>query len=287
MDKLLKLEKKQRKKEIKEQKKALKAQEKKERLELEEAYMQDRLVEKEIYNDINAAKRQAYIEEMKPIWEERKRKNEAPHLSILEEIGNAVSHGVGAILTVVALILLLMKSDTNLKIIASIVYCTAMFFMFFNSCLYHSWRWGSTVKRIWRRFDYSAIYLLIGGTFAPLFLIFLEQYNSTLAITLFILQWVVIIFGITMNGVFGPGRIKVLNYIIYFAVGWSGIVFIPFFINYNITLLIYILVGGIVYTLGMIPFAFKKIKVTHFIFHLVILIACVIQFSGIFICLYL
>ena len=103
MDKLLKLEKKQRKKEIKEQKKALKAQEKKERLELEEAYMQDRLVEKEIYKDINAAKRQAYIEEMKPIWEERKRKNEAPHLSILEEIGNAVSHGVGAILTVVAL----------------------------------------------------------------------------------------------------------------------------------------------------------------------------------------
>ena len=133
MDKLLKLEKKQRKKEIKEQKKALKAQEKKERLELEEAYMQDKLAEKEIYKDINAAKKEAYIKKMTPVWEERKRLNEAPHLSVLEEIGNATTHGVGAILTIIALILLLMKSDTTLKIIASIVYCTAMFFMFFNS----------------------------------------------------------------------------------------------------------------------------------------------------------
>ena len=262
----------------KEEKKLLKLEKKNEKLNKEEQKEEKKLEE---YNQ-NAPKR---------IKKKKKRElhrqiNEAPKRSVLEEIGNAVSHGVGAVFAIVALILMLTHTNTGLGIAASIIYGVCMFMTMINSCLYHAFRGGSTVKRIWRRFDYSAIYLLIGGTFAPLFLIFLEQYNSTLAITLFILQWVVIVFGITMNGVFGPGRIKVLNYILYFAVGWSGIVFIPFFINYNMTLLIYILVGGIVYTLGMIPFAFKKIKVTHFIFHLVILIACVIQFSCIFICLY-
>ena len=293
MDKLLKLEKKQRKKEIKEQKKALKAQEKKERLELEEAYMQDRLVEKEIYKDINAAKRQAYIEEMKPIWEERKRKNEAPHLSILEEIGNAVSHGVGAILTVVALILLLMKSDTNLKIIASIVYCTAMFFMFFNSCLYHSWRWGSTVKRIWRRFDYTSIYLMIAGTFAPLQLVEIPaEYGDPagyiFGITYFAVMWAIVITGITLTCVFGPGRTKKINFPLYFTVGWSGICVVPGWIMHdNIPLLLWILFGGIVYTLGMIPFGLLKGKKSaHFIWHLIVMAGVVIQFVGIYLCVY-
>ncbi len=125
---------KEQKREAKMQRKALKAQEKKEKKELEEAFMHDRLVDKEIEKDINYKKRQAYIEKMTPKWEEWKRLNEAPHLTVLEEIGNSVSHGVGAILTIVALILLLQKSDTTLKIVASIVYCLAMFFMFFNSC---------------------------------------------------------------------------------------------------------------------------------------------------------
>ena len=262
----------------KEEKKLLKLEKKNQKLNKEEQKEEKKLEE---YN-LNRPKR---------IKKEKKKAeyriiNEAPKRSLLEEIGNAVSHGLGAIFSIIALILMLSKSKTGLEITSSIIYGVCMFLTMINSCLYHAFKYGSKVKRIWRRFDYSAIYLLIGGTFAPLFLMFLEKYNSPLAITLFILQWIVIIFGITMNGVFGPGRIKILNYILYFAVGWSGIVFIPFFINYNITLLIYILVGGIVYTLGMIPFAFKQIKVTHFIFHLVILIACIIQFSGIYICLF-
>ena len=102
-----------------------------------------------------------------------------------------------------------------------------------------------------------------------------------------IFVWVFVIFGITMNGIFGPGRIKVLNYFLYFAIGWSGIIFIPYFVKYNMNLLWYILIGGLTYTLGMIPFAFKKFKATHFVFHIIIVISAIIQWSGIFICLYL
>ncbi len=227
------------------------------------------------------------------IKKEHQKLNAAPERSLLEEIGNSISHGVGAILAIIALIVMIYFLDPskvynyNLALFATILYTLCMFLTMSNSCLYHSWKTGSTIKRIWRRFDYSAIYLLIAGTFAPLFLIFLIQYNEVLSITLFILQWVFVILGITMNSIFGPGRIKILNYFLYFAIGWSGIIFIPFFIKYNIALLWYILIGGITYTLGMIPFAFKNFKATHFVFHIIIVISAIIQWSGIFICLYL
>ncbi len=250
-------------------------------------------------NEIEEAKLEEYNAQAPARIEKAKIKkihqemNEAPVRSVLEEVGNSVSHGVGAILAIVALIVMLYHLNPDkvysypLAVLATIIYTICMFMTMINSCLYHSWKSGSTVKRVWRRFDYSAIYLLIAGTFAPLFLIFLIQYNSKLAITLFIIQWVFVIFGITMNAVFGPGRIKKLNYFMYFAIGWSGIIFIPYFVKYNQPLLWYILIGGITYTFGMIPFAFKNFKATHFVFHLIIVISAIIHWAGIFICLYL
>ena len=273
------------KEELKEQKKLLKLEKKNAKLNKRNDILEEKLRE---YN--NDAPKRIEKEKIKLRHQEL---NEAPKRSLLEEIGNSVSHGVGAILAIVALIIMLKfmnkekMYDYNLAIFSTIVYTVCMFLTMINSCLYHSWKSGSKVKRIWRRFDYSAIYLLIAGTFAPLFLIFLIQYNAKLAIILFILQWVFVIFGITMNAIFGPGRIKILNYFLYFAIGWSGIIFIPYFVKYNINLLWYILIGGLTYTLGMIPFAIKKIKATHFIFHLIIVISAIIQWTGIFICLYL
>ena len=283
---------KEQKREAKMQRTALKAQEKKEKKELEEAFMHDRSVDKEIEKDINYKKRQAYIEKMTPKWEEWKRLNEAPHLTVLEEIGNSVSHGVGAILTIVALILLLQKSDTTLKIVASIVYCLAMFFMFFNSCLYHSWKWGMKVKRIWRRFDYTSIYLMIAGTFAPLQLIEIprdygDPQGFIFGITYFAIMWTLVVVGITLTCIFGPGRTKKVNFPLYFIIGWSGLCVVPGWLAHNINLFWWILIGGIVYTLGMIPFAvLKGKKSAHFIWHLIVMAGVIIQFIGIYLYVY-
>ena len=210
--------------------------------------------------------------------------NEAPKRCLIEEIGNAVTHGVGAILAIIMLILMLTKSTTPLMIIASIVYGLSMIFMMTMSCLYHSFKYGSRVKRLWRRFDYASIYLLIGGTYAPLFLILM---GNTLGIVLFIIQWVLIITGITFVSIFGPGRLKWLHFTLYFLVGWSGVMFIPSWISTNQTLLFWILIGGIIYTLGMIPFCKKNLKSAHFIWHFFVLFGAIAQWIGIYSCLYL
>lgn len=209
--------------------------------------------------------------------------NEPPKLTTLEEIGNAITHGCGAIFAIIAFILLLLKSNTNLKIIASFVYGISMFLMMLSSCLYHSFKSESTIKRIFRRFDYSSIYLLIGGTFAPFFLV---DWGNKLGIILFILQWIVIIVGITMVCIFGPGRLKWLHFPLYFIIGWSGIMFIPGWIKNNLGLLFGILGGGIVYTFGMIPFARKNTKANHFIWHFFVLVGSIVQFLGIYLFVY-
>lgn len=205
--------------------------------------------------------------------------NQPPHLSVLEEIGNAVTHGVGAILAIVGLVLMLLKSDTLTKALASWVYGLSMFLMMIMSCLYHSFRYGSTVKRIFRRFDYSSIYLLIGGTFAPLLLVYCDD---ILGIVWFIIQWVLIITGITMVGVFGPGRLKWLHFPLYFILGWSGLYFVPSMIQSNLSLFIGILIGGLVYTLGMIPFCKRGVKSSHFIWHFFVLAGAIIHFFAIY-----
>jgi hemolysin III len=204
--------------------------------------------------------------------------NSAPKRGVLEEVGNSITHGVGALIGVLGLVMLLLNSNTGLKLSASLVYGISIIAMMLVSCLYHAFKCDTTVKRVFRRFDYIGIYLLIGGTFAPIYLIY---YGNTFGIILFIIQWILIIIGITFIAIFGPGRVKKLNFILYFAIGWSGLMFIPDFIKNNINLLYFILLGGLVYTLGMIPFSMKNSKCSHFIWHFCVIFGALIQYLGI------
>jgi len=251
---------------------------------------------KEEYEKIESKriKKNQYDEYMAPIREKRKIKreehriiNNPPVRSLLEEIGNSVTHGVGFLLATAGFIILLVNSDTGLKIMASVFYGISMMLMMLMSCLYHSFKSGSRVKRLWRRFDYCGIHLLIGGTFAPIYLVYVTQtINLALGIVLFCVQWGLIITGITFISIFGPGRVKKLNFILFFAIGWSGIMFIPSFIKNNLNLLYMILGGGLVYTLGMIPFAKKGSKCAHFIWHFFVIAGASVQYFGILFFLY-
>ncbi|MBQ9457403.1 MAG: hemolysin III family protein [Bacilli bacterium] len=212
--------------------------------------------------------------------------NEAPKRKLLEEIGNAVSHGVGALIGIACLVLMILKAkDSPWHLTAAIIYGTCFTLQMLFSCLYHSFRSGTTVKRIFRRFDYTSIYLAIGGTFAPLYLIYMAEHmwGMTAGLIFFAIQWAFIALGVTFVGVFGPGRIRWLHFTLYFAIGWSALMFIPFWIKDAPYLFVWILSGGLAYTLGMIPFgALKKKPVAHFIWHLCVLIGSLLMWAGIY-----
>lgn len=276
----------------KEVKKKLKLKEKEELKSLKKAKKDEKKVQKNIKKTIKDEKKASHKEKMAPIKEEWRKKNEAPERPILEEIGSSVSHGIGALLTIVALILLLQKSNTGLKITASIVYFTAMLFMFLNSCLYHAFKWGTKVKRIWRRFDYTSIYLLVAGTFAPLQLIETPYEYGDIGliwgITYFAIMWTLVIIGVTFTCIFGPGRVKKINFPLYFIIGWSGICMIPgWIIHERYALIWWIVGGGIVYTLGMIPFGlFRNKKGMHFVWHLIVFAGVILHFLGLYFTVY-
>ncbi len=220
------------------------------------------------------------------IQKEKHRKlNEAPKRSVLEEIGNAITHGVGALLGIIFLILMILKASGPLSLASAIIYGTCFILQMLFSCLYHCFKYGSTVKRIFRRFDYSSIYLQIGGTFAPLFLIYMidNMWGFSAGITLFSIQWAFIILGVSLVGIFGPGRARWIHFTLYFVLGWSGLIFIPDWIIHNLPLLGFILGGGIIYTLGMIPFGvLKKKSSAHFIWHFVVLAGAIMMWVGIY-----
>ena len=210
-------------------------------------------------------------------------RKEPPKRSVLEEVGNAVTHGIGALLGIAGLVLLLIRSDTGMKLYASMVYGICFVMMFLMSCLYHSFKWGTTVKRLWRRFDYISIYLLIGGTFTPMWLLF---WKGTPGIIFCIAEWILIITGITLIGVFGPEKARKLHMALYVILGWCGLVFLPGMLRENLQLFFFTLGGGILYTIGIIPFAMKKTG-AHFIWHFIVLFGPVIHWFGIYICLYI
>ena len=205
-------------------------------------------------------------------------RNEPPVLTIGEEVFNAVTHGGGAVLAAAAMTALLLRSDTGAKIMASCFYGISMVVMMLMSCVYHAMPAGSGAKRVCRRFDYSSIYLLIGGTFAPILLVYV---GGVLGTALFCLQWAVILFGVTLLAVFGPGRWRALHFTLYFLIGWSGVLFVPTFFRSARMLLWFILAGGLVYTLGMIPFARNR-KYDHCLWHLLVLAAAALQWMGIY-----
>ncbi|MBQ3705112.1 MAG: hemolysin III family protein [Clostridia bacterium] len=205
-------------------------------------------------------------------------REEPPRRTTLEEVGNAVTHGVGALLSVAGMVLMLLKADTGPKLISGWIYGICLVLMFLMSCLYHAFRWGSRVKRVWRRFDYSSIYLLIGGTFTPMWLVY---WGNRTGIILCIVQWAIILTGITLIGIFGPGKAKAVHMTLYIVLGWSALVFLPGMLRNDLPLFIYTLAGGVLYTLGIIPFA-RKSRGAHFIWHFFVLFGALTQWLGIY-----
>jgi len=202
-----------------------------------------------------------------------------PKRSVLEEVGNSVTHGLGAVFAVVAFVLMLCRANTQREYLSAALYFFGMFTMFTVSCLYHALPHGSAAKRLFRYFDYSSIYLLIGATFAPSLLC---VFDNGFGLGFFAVQWSVIALGIVLVAIYGPNRLRYIHIPLYLILGWSALMLLPGLTRVNFALAMWILAGGVAYTLGIIPYA-MKVKASHFIWHFFVLAGAVLQWVGIYV----
>jgi hemolysin III len=193
-----------------------------------------------------------------------------------EEKLNAISHGIGALLGISALVLLIVfnTNKTDWSLFSVIVYGVSIIVLFSASTLFHATR-GKRRKHYFRIVDHISIYFLIAGTYKPICLISLEQ---SLGWTLFFIVWGIAVFGILLK-LFFTGRFEVFSTLLYLVMGWL-IVFdfsiLSDIIGNNGILLLFS--GGLSYTVGIVFYAIHRIPFNHVIWHLFVLAGAIFHF---------
>lgn len=201
------------------------------------------------------------------------------HQTLGEEIANAVSHGIGALLGLTALILMLLKSTNGYQVFGSLVFGLSMVLLYTMSTLYHSFRRETVLKKIFKHFDHISIYILIGGTFAPIFIMIIEK---PLGWYFLAGQWSLILLGITFKAI-KIDKFQVPHLFLYLLLGWSGLtLFGPLYV-YSSAAFYYILAGGVAYTVGVIFYALSKVfRYSHFIWHIFVFLGTLFHFIAIY-----
>ena len=202
-----------------------------------------------------------------------------------EEIANSISHGLGAVFGLTALVLMIifasMKGDAW-HVVSLSIYGSTLMILFLSSTMNHSLKPGKG-KDFFHNFDQIAIYLLIAGTYTPLALVSLK---NDWGWVMFGLEWGLAFTGIIAKS-FLPNKFeKGVNYftmISFILMGWMLLFFIlPLFREMPMPAIILIFIGGGLYTLGTIFFKMEKMKYHHLVWHIFVLSASVIHFIAIF-----
>lgn len=198
-----------------------------------------------------------------------------------EEIANAVIHGIGALLSIAALVLLLVFSAINgqpWSIFSSVIYGSSLIILYTSSTLYHSFQ-RQKIKDLFEIFDHSAIYILIAGTYTPFALITL---NGRLGWIIFSVVWGLAAIGIIFK-IFFVKRFRILSTILYIAMGWLVVFAMePLVTNLDFWGVVWLVIGGILYTVGTIFYVWRKIPYHHAIWHLIVLAGSICHFFSVF-----
>ena len=210
-----------------------------------------------------------------------KEKIEVPKYSLGEEIMSAVSHGVGALLSIAALVISVVISASHgdgIAVLSCVIYGITLIILYMMSTLYHSLA-VNNAKRVFRIIDHCSIFLLIAGTYTPFTLVALEK---PLGYILFAIIWSIAILGIVLNSI-DLKKYKIISFISYLVLGWI-IIFAYNPLKESVAWggILLLIAGGVVYTVGAILYAFgKKIKYFHSLFHLFVLAASILHFLSI------
>ncbi|HAH22818.1 MAG TPA: hemolysin III [Prolixibacteraceae bacterium] len=198
-----------------------------------------------------------------------------------EEIVNSITHGIGALLSIVALVILIMvaaNQQGTLHLISFSIYGSSLVLMYLSSTLYHSFS-SPRLKNLFARFDHVSIFLLIAGTYTP---ILLTNLRGVLGWSLFAVVWGIALTGAVIRAIYLT-RFRKLMVAVYLLMGWLLILAgkqvylsLP---SISVTLLV---LGGLAYSVGVIFYMWRTLPYGHGIWHLFVLAGSVLHFFAIY-----
>ena len=208
-----------------------------------------------------------------------------PDYTPKEEYWNSVSHAVGVLFAIVMLLIAVRapKSQNDATALcSSIVYASSILITFLVSSIYHGLPKGMP-KQVMRVIDHCNIFFTIAGTYTPIMMIGVLPINPAMAWAIFIVEWVFAIIGATLNAI-DLKKYATFSMICYLAMGWCVIISLrDTVIAMTWPGFAWIIGGGVAYTIGAVLYLIgKKKPYRHFVFHVFVLLAAVIQFAGIY-----
>ncbi|WP_319512098.1 hemolysin III family protein [uncultured Draconibacterium sp.] len=212
-----------------------------------------------------------------------KKKVEAGYrtLSIGEEIFNSITHGIGTLLSIAALVLLVVVAAIKgnaWHVVSFSIFGSSLVLLYLSSTLYHSFT-REKLKNLFVRFDHAAIFLLIAGTYTPFVL---TTIRGALGWTLFGIIWGLAITGMVIRSIYLT-RFRKLMVGIYLAMGWMFLLAIgPIVRNLPASSIAFLFIGGACYSIGVIFYAWRGLKYGHGIWHLFVLAGSIMHFFSVF-----
>ncbi len=198
-----------------------------------------------------------------------------------EEKLNVISHALGLVLSIAALVLLVVYSSlygSAKHIVSFSIYGTSLIVLYSASTFYHYSKNPKLRKRL-NIFDHAAIYILIAGTYTPFTLVILKGWVGW---TIFGVSWGLALTGVILK-LFYTGKYDKISTFAYVLMGWLIIFAIkPLVNNLPFEGLMWLLSGGILYTIGAVLFSLKNLKYNHIIFHIFVLLGSFSHFIAVF-----
>jgi len=199
---------------------------------------------------------------------------ESKKYTIGEEIANASTHFLAALISIYGIIILALNCKNPVQTFSTVIFGGTLFLLFQSSGFYHAIA-NETVKKVFQKIDHSAIYLLIAGTYTPALLLTVK---SSLSIVMFAIIWVLAITGVVFC--FKSHKSKRLATTLYLAMGWLSVFFV-----YNIWITSHLVVwlmlcGGLFYSVGCI-FYLMKSRYMHSVWHLFVIAGAVMHYLAI------
>ena len=202
-----------------------------------------------------------------------------PSYTLGEELLNAISHGVGALLAIAGIVLCLIAADNAYGVISSCIYGFGLIGVCSISCVYHSLRPGMA-KKVLQVIDHCTIYLLIAGTYTVVVLAAIRPVYPVLGWGLFGFQWVLSALAVTLTAI-DLKKYSIFSMICYIGMGWAVIPFwrqtLEVLTKQGFLLLLF---GGIAYTIGSVLYGIGiKHKWMHGVFHLFVLLGAGLHYA--------